>query len=59
MKIVIAGAGEVGSHLAKMLSNENQDIIVIDNDLDKLSALDSYNLMTVTGRRCRFRFSTR
>ncbi len=50
MKIVIAGAGEVGSHLAKMLSNENQDIIVIDNDIDKLSALDSYNLMTVTGR---------
>ena len=24
MKIVIAGAGEVGTHLAKMLSNEEQ-----------------------------------
>lgn len=24
MKIVIAGAGEVGTHLAKMLSQENQ-----------------------------------
>lgn len=27
MRIVIAGAGEVGTHLAKMLSNEEQDII--------------------------------
>lgn len=32
MRIVIAGAGEVGSHLAKMLSDEDRDIIVIDND---------------------------
>ena len=30
MKIVIAGAGEVGSHLAKMLSNEANEITVID-----------------------------
>ena len=41
MRIVIAGAGEVGSHLAKMLSDEDRDIIVIDNDEKKLSALDS------------------
>lgn len=32
MKIVIAGAGEVGSHLAKLLSREEQDIIVLDSD---------------------------
>ncbi len=50
MKIIIAGAGEVGSHLAKMLSNENQDIIVIDSDQEKLDNLDShYNLMTMKG----------
>lgn len=50
MKIIIAGAGEVGSHLAKMLSNENQDIILIDSDQDKLDVLDShYNLMTLKG----------
>lgn len=50
MKIIIAGAGEVGSHLAKMLSNENQDIIVIDSDQEKLDNLDShYNLMTLKG----------
>ena len=30
MKIVIAGAGEVGSHLAKLLSREEQDIVLID-----------------------------
>lgn len=50
MRIVIAGAGEVGSHLAKLLSFEEQDIIVIDEDNEKLDILDSsYNLMTVNG----------
>ena len=49
MKIVIAGAGEVGSHLAKLLSKENQDIIVIDNDESKLMNLDMYNLLTHVG----------
>lgn len=50
MKIVIAGAGEVGSHLAKLLSNENQDIILIDENADKLTTLDAnYNIMTITG----------
>ncbi len=50
MRIVIAGAGEVGSHLAKLLSFENQDIIVVDGDAAKLSVLDAnYNLMTMHG----------
>ncbi len=50
MKIIIAGAGEVGSHLAKMLSKENQDITLIDNDQSKLDVIDSnYNLMTWNG----------
>lgn len=50
MKIVIAGAGEVGSHLAKMLSNENQDITLVDSDQEHLDVLDSnYNLMTWNG----------
>ncbi len=39
MKIVIEGAGEVGSHLAKMLSIEGGDITVIDNDNERLSKL--------------------
>lgn len=47
MKIIIAGAGEVGTHLAKMLSNENQDIILIDSNQQQLDIIDSnYNLMT-------------
>ena len=50
MKIVIAGAGEVGSHLAKLLSNEEQDIMLVDDNADKLAVLDAnYNLMTLTG----------
>ena len=52
MKIVIAGAGEVGTHLAKLLSKEKQDIILLDtkDKEEKLQWIDSnYNLMTVSG----------
>lgn len=50
MKIIIAGAGEVGTHLAKMLSNEDQDIILIDSDQRRLDIIDAnYNLMTWNG----------
>lgn len=37
MRIVIAGAGAVGIHLAKLLSAEKHDIILMDNDKDHLS----------------------
>ena len=50
MKIIIAGAGEVGSHLAKMLSNESNDITVIDSDHERLEALRSHtDVITVEG----------
>ena len=49
MRIVIAGAGEVGTHLAKMLSNEEQDIIVMDPENKKLEPLENYNLLTYQG----------
>lgn len=50
MRIVIAGAGEVGSHVAKLLSHEDQDIVVIDNNPERVAILDAnYNLMTVLG----------
>ena len=50
MKIVIAGAGEVGSHLAKMLSNESNDITVIDMDQHRLDALSTIaDVVTVEG----------
>ncbi|WP_455585638.1 Trk system potassium transporter TrkA [Bacteroides sp.] len=49
MKIIIAGAGNVGTHLAKLLSRERQDIILMDDDEEKLSALsNNFDLMTVT-----------
>ena len=50
MKIVIAGAGEVGSHLAKMLSNESNEITVIDSSYERLEALSSTaDVVTVEG----------
>ena len=50
MKIVIAGAGEVGSHLAKMLSVEANDITVIDSRQERLDALSaSTDVITVPG----------
>lgn len=50
MKIVIAGAGEVGSHLAKMLSNESNDITVVDSDQSRLDSLTSNaDVITVEG----------
>ena len=48
MKIIIAGAGSVGTHLAKLLSGEKQDIVLMDNDEERLNKLDTkFDLMTV------------
>ncbi len=50
MKIIIAGAGEVGTYLAKMLYTVNHDIIVIDKDENKLKVIDShFDFLTVKG----------
>ena len=50
MKIVIAGAGAVGTHLAKMLSHQDHDIILIDSDEEKLNLIDSHlDLLTIVG----------
>lgn len=50
MKIVIAGAGEVGCHLAKLLSREDQEITVVDDNSERLAFLDAnYNLLTISG----------
>ena len=47
MKIVIAGAGAVGTHLAKLLSRERHDITVIDENPDRLTDLaNNYDVMT-------------
>lgn len=50
MKIIIVGAGEVGRHVAKMLSYENHEIIIMDKDENNLSDLDSnYDIMSKIG----------
>ena len=50
MIITIVGAGALGQHLAKYLSEEHMDIFVVDRDASKLSLLDTeHNLMTVVG----------
>jgi len=42
MKIIIAGAGEIGYHLAKLLSMESHDIYVIDKDTQRLNHLNTH-----------------
>ncbi|MFT4523496.1 MAG: trk system potassium uptake protein TrkA [Bacteroidia bacterium] len=53
MKIVIAGAGEVGFYLARLLSSEAQDIILIDNDARVLDRAQSeLDVITIKGDAC-------
>lgn len=49
MKIVIAGAYEVGTHLAKLLAKENMDVTLIDADPERISQLTFINLMSMVG----------
>ena len=42
MKIIIAGAGDVGFHLAKLLSFEAQDIYLIDNNAERLNYVNNH-----------------
>ena len=39
MKIIIGGAGAVGTHLAKLLSRDHQDCVLIDDYIERLAAL--------------------
>jgi trk system potassium uptake protein TrkA len=50
MKIIIAGAGEVGFHLAKLLSFESQDITLIDPVKENLHYADTHlDIRTLKG----------
>jgi trk system potassium uptake protein len=50
MKIIILGAGQVGSNLAEHLVREGNDLTVVDVDAEKLAALqDRFDLRTVCG----------
>lgn len=51
MKIIIAGAGEIGCHLAKMLSTELHDITVVSADEDRLEQVASEcDVITIAGK---------
>lgn len=48
MKIIIVGAYAIGTHLAKLLSRNDHDTVLIDSDIDRLSSISAdYDLMTV------------
>ena len=50
MKVVVAGAGEVGSYLSAMVSDRGHDVTVIDLDADTCRRLDeAFNLRVVNG----------
>ena len=50
MKIIIGGAGAVGTHLSKLLSKDHQDCVLIDENIDRLTGLESrYDIMTLHG----------
>jgi Trk K+ transport system NAD-binding subunit len=51
MKIIILGAGQVGSNLAEHLVREGNDLTVVDLDAEKLAALqDRFDLRTICGQ---------
>jgi trk system potassium uptake protein TrkA len=50
MKIIIGGAGAVGTHLSKLLSRDHMDCVLIDEDPARLGGLDGkYDIMTLCG----------
>lgn len=50
MKVLIVGGGEVGFHLARRLSEENQDVILIESDPDRADfASQQLDVLTITG----------
>lgn len=50
MKIIICGAYSIGTHLARLLSRNHEEITVIDNDSDRLAKIGlDYDLLTLQG----------
>ena len=50
MNIVIAGAGAVGTHLARLLSKENLNVVLVDKEEERLVKLnDALDIITLTG----------
>ncbi len=49
MNIIIAGAGQVGTHLAKLFSNSEHNITLMDEEEAKLKPMQSFDIMTYKG----------
>jgi trk system potassium uptake protein TrkA len=50
MRIIIAGAGDLGFHLSKLLANEEQDIVLIDQNVEALDyASNHLDVSTIKG----------
>lgn len=50
MKIVIIGGGKIGFSLAEELANENHDIVLVDNDKEKVKMIsETLDVMTLYG----------
>lgn len=50
MRIVIAGAGAVGTHLAKMLSEESENVVLLDESEEKLAKMEALlDLQAIVG----------
>ena len=50
MDIVIAGAGAVGTHLARMLSTQEHNIILMDSNEDKIAEIENQlDILTILG----------
>ncbi len=50
LKIIIVGAGEVGFHIAQRLSEEQKQVVVIDQNPDKLRRIeDNMDVQTILG----------
>lgn len=52
MKIFIVGAGEVGFHIAGSLSQEGHDLVVIESSPERVQALQSLDVLAVSGDGC-------
>ena len=51
MKIIIAGAYAIGTHLARLLSRSKEDITLIDDSEERLASIGSdYDLLTMVGQ---------
>lgn len=59
MKIVIAGAGEVGTHLAKLLEADYHDLVIVDEDENRIAQLDeSPGVLAIVGNPCSIKVLT-